>query len=497
MGTLNRYVLLEVLRTFLLTMIILTLFLTIVGGVRKGLKAGLSPVLIIQVFPYVLPEMLLFTIPGALLVAVTTVFGRLSAANELVALKSLGVHPMSVIWPVLGLASVLSLTNWWLFDVNAWWCRPQLQRVILEAAQEIIYGTLAADRSFCAQGMSIVVRDVKDRTLIEPVITVDSRGRLPRVTVTAAEARLEIDPQGSNMTLTCRNGEIGFGGQHRLHFEDTFRQDVPFDAPSRGGHSLTKASSLPTAVLAAAAEAQAKEIESLQHQLQTCQASAELAESSHRVVGAETLQEISRNQGVSSRERFFSSDRQPPGQELVAGSGSFDGQSGQGQLSSGQLSSGQLSSGQLDRSKDAREGDRQPWAAQVGSLAGGGQLDRGVGSKSSQEFAQVQVATFQKRLRQARLRLAKLRLEPHRRWSNGFTSLCFALIGIPMAILGRNQSFVASLFSCMLPILVVYYPLLVIGERSALGGFPPQSVWLADLVFLGLGLILLRRAVRY
>ena len=74
--------------------------------------------------------------------------------------------------------------------------------------------------------------------------------------------------------------------------------------------------------------------------------------------------------------------------------------------------------------------------------------------------------------------LYRLLTEPHRRWSAGFSCLCFAWVGIPVAIRLRNRDFLTSFFLCFLPILIVYYPLLMFGiHLTKAGTFPPCSVW--------------------
>jgi lipopolysaccharide export system permease protein len=49
-----------------------------------------------------------------------------------------------------------------------------------------------------------------------------------------------------------------------------------------------------------------------------------------------------------------------------------------------------------------------------------------------------------------------------------------------------------------LPILLVYYPLLMFGlDRAKAGALPPQVMWLGDIAVAIAGLWLLRRTVRY
>jgi len=94
--------------------------------------------------------------------------------------------------------------------------------------------------------------------------------------------------------------------------------------------------------------------------------------------------------------------------------------------------------------------------------------------------------------------LHKLNVEPYRRWANGFSCLGFALIGAPMAVRRRHGEFWGSFFICFLPILLVYYPMLVGCVTQAKdGNIPPQAVWLGNFVLAAWGVWLLRRVIRF
>jgi lipopolysaccharide export system permease protein len=67
-----------------------------------------------------------------------------------------------------------------------------------------------------------------------------------------------------------------------------------------------------------------------------------------------------------------------------------------------------------------------------------------------------------------------------------------------MAIRMRNADMLTSFFLCFLPILLVYYPLLMYGlDRAKAGEINPYVVWLANAILLLWGLWLLRRVLRY
>ena len=147
MYILTRYVVTEVLKYFLLTLTGLTLIVTVVMGVSQGLQKGLPPMVMLSVMPYMLPEMLVITLPVSLLLSVSIVYGRMTGTNEVVALKSLGINPMVVVWPIIVLAFLLSLGTIWMQEIAATWCRPSYSRVITESVEEIAYGMLRANHS--------------------------------------------------------------------------------------------------------------------------------------------------------------------------------------------------------------------------------------------------------------------------------------------------------------------------------------------------------------
>jgi lipopolysaccharide export system permease protein len=72
------------------------------------------------------------------------------------------------------------------------------------------------------------------------------------------------------------------------------------------------------------------------------------------------------------------------------------------------------------------------------------------------------------------------------------------MVGSAMAIRLRNSNALSSFFVCFLPILVVYYPLLILGVNQGKGGsLPPAAVWMGNVVLVIWALWLLRRVMRY
>jgi lipopolysaccharide export system permease protein len=383
MAALRRYVVFETLKIFLVAIAVTLLLMVLGGGAKEGIKQGLPPQMVAQLLPYLVPEMLRFTIPGCLLFAVCTVFSRMTAAQEITAVKALGVNPLALIWPVLVLAYGLSLVTFLMYDACATWSRPNVRRIIVDSVDRVAYGFLKANGSFQSQGISIVVKGVHGDRLFQPVIAVEPRGMRPAVTVVAKQARLNLDRDANSLRIECEQGQLDVAGRGTFYFPDRFVQAVSLGDPDP----------CPENHLSPAA------------------------------LGSRSLQ-----RQIVREQRRLAALPPPP-----------------------------AASPEVQPALDPRASERQA--------------------------------------RQARL--YRLQAEGPRRWANGFGCLCFALLGIPIAMRSRSSDTMSVFFQCFLPILLVYYPLLVTGENLARAGiYPGLSVWLADAILLAVGTTLTWRSLR-
>jgi len=302
----------------------------VVGLVKEAQQQGLGLVQIMLLVPYVLPEAMRFAVPGTMLFATASVFGRMSASNEITALKAAGVTPMSAMWPAFGLALVVSFVSVWLNDVAVSWGRDGIRRVVVESVEQIIYGKLRQQRSYSTPQVSINVKGVEGRTLIRPTLSFSSGPAGAPATVSAAEAELRA------------------------------------------------------------------------------------------------------NAGIDQIE----------------------------QVAAGKQAMGIVT----------------------------GRLEHTIPAAVAHERALIDWETT---------RLNRIVMEPWRRWANGFSCLCFVLVGAPMAIRMRNADFLTSFFLCFLPILIVYYPVFILGvDQAKAGKVPPIAVWAGNLLMVLWGWWLMRRVVR-
>ncbi len=394
MKLLQRYVLSELLKIFLVALSVITAIMVLVGIYRVAHEQGLDFAQVLPLIPYLLPDALRFAIPGTILFAVCSVYGRLAASNELVAIKSLGISPWVVLWPTLVFTFFLSLLTVWINDLAGSWGHDGVQRIVIAEVEEIVYSMLRTQRNYTSRTFSINVKRLEGRTLIRPVISFSGSSDGPPVTIDSQEAEIRSDVDAGTLSFACTNGTVDVQGQVSVRFPDTRVWTMGLDEASRMAKSTSPAF-LPMNVIP-----------------------GEIVKYRQKVTRYE--QELAAKAG------------------FCLASGDFDG------------------------------------------LIGGG------------------LARTELNLREANDYLARLKVEPPRRWANGFSCLFFALLGAPVAVWLRFSDFLASFFACFLPILVVYYPLLMYGTSQAKRGtLPADCVWMGNLLLLVAGAWMLRRVFRY
>ncbi|MEO8494755.1 MAG: LptF/LptG family permease [Planctomycetota bacterium] len=394
MRRITRYILAEFLKLSLVMSVCMTVGMLLIVVGQEAIRQGLGPTAVVKLLPYALPVALAYVVPGTILFAACSIYGRMSAMNEVTAVKSLGISPMALLWPALLFSFLISLGAVWLNDVAAWG-RIGLKRVALESAEQIAYGMLRSSRSYSTDRLSINVKDVQGHVLVRPTLTVYEDGDGPPIVLTAEFAEIDTDAERDVLLISMTNGEIERGDKIRMDFPDTELIEVPLSSASRkAGGSIRPADT-----------------------------------SLRRIPGEITSQRAD----LVDLERTLAAD-----------------------------TAYQLMTGDFAELNDER------WGRQQAAISGG------------------------------EARLARLQTEPWRRWANGFSCFAFVLVGAPLAVRMRSADVWSSFIVCFLPILIVYYPLLALGvDMSKSGELPPYSVWLANLVMIAAGCLMMRRAIRH
>lgn len=393
MRILTRYVVLDLLKVFLLILTGLTLMIFIVLLGKEAVEKGFGLGTLLRVTPYLLPEAMQFAVPGTMLLATTYVYGRLSSNNEIVAVKALGISPMVLIWPTLVLATLVSFVGVYLNNLAVSWGVEGRNRVLIESVEDILYGQLQIHRTFSLGKFSINVRGIEGRKLIQPIVVIESSGDRPPLTIRAKEAELSFDAKERKLTVRPHDYEIT--GPFTVSDPGTREQVLSFDDLTGVSTKATSPSNFSLREIPAAIVECQTRIEQLQ-------------------------------QGMTAQASFA----------LLTG-----------------------------------------------------------------EFYSLAPQNWKWRERELdgfRQRLGRLHLEPWRRWANGFSCLGFVLIGIPVAMWLRFNEFLATFFICFLPILLVYYPLMAVSVSQAKdGAFPPQAVWVGNILLGIAGIALMRRVNRH
>ena len=234
MQIMTRYVLTELLKVFSLSLAALTGLFIVVGGVKEALDLGIPPTQIPAILPYVLLISLRYTVPVTLLLATTLVYARMSGANEIVAIKSLGISPMVILWPGFALAFLLSLLSVWINDLSGMGQR-NIDRIGFEAAEEIAYSILRSERCYSTTQFSINVKRVEGRRLINPIVTIDANGDGNAITLVASTAELHADLKRGDLCITLYNMEVDAPGLGSGYIPGSREQRVPLSEAGRDG----------------------------------------------------------------------------------------------------------------------------------------------------------------------------------------------------------------------------------------------------------------------
>jgi lipopolysaccharide export system permease protein len=217
MRLLERYVLAELCRVFVVLLCLMTVLLVFVGVLGQMKEHGLGPWQVVQILPFVFPILMPYAIPVALLLTVCVVYGRLSGDREVIAAKSAGIPAMYLLWPSFFFGGVLSVGSLLLSDQVIPWANASIERIATLAMEDIFLDLLRTQNQVHLQdaGVSITVMGVRDRTLINPTFRYAPNGKNSS-TVQAKEARLEFDLRKNEVLVQMKHvygdapGRTGF-----------------------------------------------------------------------------------------------------------------------------------------------------------------------------------------------------------------------------------------------------------------------------------------------
>ena len=208
MSSITRYITTELIGWLAVVLVALTCVLVLMVVVLEAsrMNLGMGPTL--KLLPFSLPMAVAYAAPCAMLFTVCFIYGRMSADNEVIATKALGITPTVLLWPAWLMAFGLSLVGVWLTDLAFSWGAVGAQRVVIQSVEEIAYGMLRTQRAYSNQKFSIIVKDVQDRKLIRPTMNFQASGDMPAIRISAAEAELESKLDKGVMVLHLTDCEV-------------------------------------------------------------------------------------------------------------------------------------------------------------------------------------------------------------------------------------------------------------------------------------------------
>lgn len=386
----TRHVIVELVKAFALSLTAMTTLMVLIFLVQEAWREKLTADAIIKLLPYTLPTALCFAIPGTILFAVIVVYSRMSAANEIVAIKSSGIPPSRVIAPALVLAFLLSLCTVYLNDLSVSWGRRGIYRIILHSSAQSIYSMLRSQGTFAKGKIYIDADEVRGDDLINPFIVRKDEDSKDNLEIRAERARIFVDPVEDQLVIQLLNGMIMVGDDVRSWID---RKD--FAIP---------------------------------------------------------LSDVTKKSGVAD--------------------------------SPSNLALNEMAS-ELVSQRVHVDLNQQALALKLVSQAIAGDMIGLTHPQWGADLYEMQRQVYRKH---------RLVAEPWRRWANGFSCLCFVLVGAPLAIQLRRFDFWTNFALCFIPILVIYYPLLMFGVGQAKSGaLPPIAVWFGNLVMVLIGIWLVRK----
>ncbi len=142
---------------------------------------------------------------------------------------------------------------------------------------------------------------------------------------------------------------------------------------------------------------------------------------------------------------------------------------------------------------------RETLAEQVERLEAEVALNEGKEFLSQPPEKVAEHVTNMRALRQAKINEDRqLEVEQHMRLALGVGCLCFVLVGCPVGIWFSKSDYLSAFITCFLPIVFLYYPLMLCGINLAKSGKVSiaTAVWAADTIMAVIALGLFRRLVR-
>jgi lipopolysaccharide export system permease protein len=388
-GILQRYVIGQVLRSFVLALLTITAVFVLLTVMTVATREGLPPQDILRLIPFVIPGSLPYTIPVAMLFAVSVVYGRLASDNEVIAVKTAGLSAMTVIYPSIWMGLALSVGLYAVSSEAIPRANHYAKLMIFKNLEDMFYKKLKKDGEFdnAHWPFFIRVKDVEEHTLIGVTFMHRSGGsENPNVfdsTIHAQKAWIRFRTDIYEAQVLLEGATVSGGAARPFLFIINNQQMLKYPIPSEARITLDK-----------------------KYQEMTSDELTKDHESLDRKIRDQVRISVGRAALEMAAGRFQRVDW--PAMRTIFG-------------------------------------DRARWERQC----------------------------------------KEIETEKHLRGAMAWGSLFFVMLGAPVGIFFARRDFLSAFITCFIPIIVVYYPLILGGTNLSKEGIIwPVCVWSGNCVLL-------------
>ncbi len=198
MKLVDRYIGRQLIVSLLFAILVLS-FVLVLGNIFRKLlpllvNHDLPVEYVVGFIAYVLPFSLIFTIPWGLLTAVLLVFGRLSADNELIALRSNGVSVARICSPLVIIAVLCTIVSLWLNVQVAPAAQEEMRSTVFNLATRNPMALFGSDQVIDQFPGRRIYVGKKDGNKLENIIVFETNEQyLPMKVTFAKTGTLEAD----------------------------------------------------------------------------------------------------------------------------------------------------------------------------------------------------------------------------------------------------------------------------------------------------------------
>lgn len=224
--TLFRYLVAEVLPPFFFGLLTFTLILLIARVLRMielVVTRGVPLTQIAKLFGFILPTFLEMTVPMAFLLAILLGLGRLSNDQELLAIKASGISPWQILWPIAGVALIISIITLLLTLFGRPAANLALKKELYNIAKTRVT-TALKEKVFNDDFPKILIyveEIVPPGNTAQGILIVDKRDQVRESVILSKVARITTEEVSNSLGLRLFDGSIYEREKTRSGFSQT------------------------------------------------------------------------------------------------------------------------------------------------------------------------------------------------------------------------------------------------------------------------------------